>query len=85
MPGELLEVTAEQVAHQPEDRRLRVILLDDRVVPFRDKYAHRHRQLIHVRPEEPLIGEWTPTAKDPVITLRKGITWPRELGFRAAR
>lgn len=84
-PGEMLKVTAEMIGRHPQDPRLVVILLEDRVVPVRSKYSGLLLDLIEKRPEGPLIGDYNPKAKDRLGHLRAGIEWPQEITFRPSR
>lgn len=84
-PGEMLKVSAEMIAHHPEDRRLVVILLEDRVVPVRSKYSRLLLALAEQRPDGPIIGDYKPEAKDPLGKLRANVRWPAEIAFRPSR
>lgn len=84
-PGEMLAVTAETVKAHPQDPRLVVILLEDRVVPVRSQHVEHLLDLCDRYPEEPLVGVHKETAKDPLGALRQNVQWPEWLAFRPAR
>lgn len=84
-PGEMISVCAEMVASHPDDRRLVVILLEDRVVPVRFQYVEELLDLCRRFPEGPLVGAHKATAKDPLGALRQNVQWPDWVAFRPAR
>ncbi|MCT2295381.1 hypothetical protein M3F57_04395 [Brachybacterium muris] len=84
-PGEMISVCAEMVARHPDDPRLVVILLEDRVVPVRTQYVAELLGLCRRFPEGPLVGVHKATAKDPLGALRQNVQWPGWVAFRPSR
>lgn len=85
-PGEMLQVSAaNHVGRHPQDERLIVILLEDRVVPVLTEYAPLLVDLCHRYPDGPLIGPHNPATKDPLGKVRQNVEWPSSLEFKPAR
>lgn len=85
-PGEMLQVTAaDHVGHHPQDERLVVILLEDRVVPVLTEYVPLLLDLCRRYPDGPLIGPYNPATKDPLGKVRQHVEWPSNVKFKPAR
>lgn len=86
-PREVLDVTADRhVRCHPDDSRLWVITLQDRIVPVLDPYVEPLRDLGRAYPTGPLIGPSRADTKDPFGMLRRGIQIPARLpALRLAR
>ncbi|WP_336638787.1 hypothetical protein [Micrococcus luteus] len=85
-PGEMLQVSAaHHVGHHPQDERLLVILLEDRVVPVLTEYVPLLVDLCHRYPDGPPIGPHNPATKDPLGKVRQNVEWPSSLEFKPAR
>lgn len=78
-PREILACTADQVRQHVTHKDLYVIETPGRYVPVLPDYVDDLLVLRGQHPSGPLVGRYTPTAKDPFGVLRKGIEIPRHL------